>query len=1236
MSLFTNKNTSVTQNRMTDENRGFGAVIMFVCALFFWLLQLQQAFSTIDNTAVAVGVFNTSPVISPSSSASIPVIPAAPGMIVNKVGVLNDDDGTPGLSAGDTISYSVDVTNTGNVSLTGIIVVDPLVALTFQTGDIDTDNEIDPGEVWIYTGTYTVTALDLSTNGGGDGDIDNTVNVTSNEIGVVPGTAETPIDPNVGMTVTKTGVFNDSDGTPGLSAGDTIDYQIEVSNVATTDLTNIVLTDVLEQSGVQTPLVPVLSTGDLNLDNRINAGEVWIYTVSYTLTQDDIDDAGDIINTATASSDEIGPRDGTDTQTLSGVVESYTMTKLAVLADADADLLADVGEEITFTFRFTNTGNRTLANLLVIDPLPGLSAISCANDGDTDGDIDLLSPGQTLDCTATYTVAPTDVAAGEVTNVATSSATRTNGIVPVTEDDTANDNSTTTFTDSNFTLQVEKTVDAAVEILPNVVQIDYRIAVTNPEPITQTNVRVQDDIAAAISAPAEIIGIASITSVTGFTGAGGANAGFDGVSDTELLSGDVQLQPVATGEVFVRVLVDRKAQSLETLNVALATTDRISGSVPSDDPGETPSDPGDVNPTPFNSPDPDGDGSPDGNESPTGDRDGDGTADSEDYDPTGYFYCEADGRILSGGLIAVENLTAGGIQTGIGTSNDINILQDGSNGFYQFYVTSPGSYRLILTLPPTGIPSPTLLSSGTLDATSLLPNNPGVLGSGEVGATGVLADPSAGANPFFTEFDIEVGDPTIFNNNIPLAFCGTPVATATKEVAAGPDIQLDGSSDLTYRLTIENTGNDRLDNASLTDNLDTTFGAGNYRLITNTIENAPAGFGATINAGFDGSADTSLLTTGGNLEAGESVSVLLALNVDPIPGAYTNTVTAGGDSPFDGSPLPTDDATVEVDLIGGGATDGVVVVKSTPVDSAPLGSSVPYTITYQNNNVLPVVAADLIDRLPRGFTYVVGSARVNGAPLEPTINLPDLVWSNQSIAPGATTTITLQIIIGAGVTGTEFTNYAFAFSPLENAMISNKAQATIRLEIESVFQCSHIIGRVFDDLNKDGYHDQGEPGIAGARLATVNGLLITTDEFGRYHITCDAIPDDRIGSNYILKLDERTLPTGYNVTSENPRVVRLTRGKLSKINFASANLRRITLALEEASFINGTTNLKPEAIRDIARILPVLEEERSVLVLQYTSGEIDRESRLKAVEDLIEDAWGSRDRPHDLEIELGR
>ena len=57
-----------------------------------------------------------------------------------------------------------------------------------RLGDTDNDNELDVGEVWTYTGSYTVSqavidagGVDVNGNIDGDGDIDNTVIVDFDE-----------------------------------------------------------------------------------------------------------------------------------------------------------------------------------------------------------------------------------------------------------------------------------------------------------------------------------------------------------------------------------------------------------------------------------------------------------------------------------------------------------------------------------------------------------------------------------------------------------------------------------------------------------------------------------------------------------------------------------------------------------------------------------------------------------------------------------------------------------------------------------------------------------------------------------------------------------------------------------------------------------------------------------------------------------------------------------------------
>ena len=95
-----------------------------------------------------------------------------------------------------------------------------------------------------------------------------------------------------------------------------------------------------------------------------------------------------------------------------------------------------------------------------------------------------------------------------------------------------------------------------------------------------------------------------------------------------------------------------------------------------------------------------------------------------------------------------------------------------------------------------------------------------------------------------------------------------------------------------------------------------------------------------------------------------------------------------------------------------------------------------------------------------------------------------------------------------------------------------------------------IIGTVFLDANANGTLDAGEIGLAGVRLATVTGLVLETDGYGRFYIPDVDIHNTRMGQHQVLKVDLYSLPRGAKVISENPRALRVTNLALDKINFA--------------------------------------------------------------------------------------
>lgn len=254
--------------------------------------------------------------------------------------------------------------------------------------------------------------------------------------------------------------------------------------------------------------------------------------------------------------------------------------------------------------------------------------------------------------------------------------------------------------------------------------------------------------------------------------------------------------------------------------------------------------------------------------------------------------------------------------------------------------------------------------------------------------------------------------------------------------------------------------------------------------------------------------------------------------------------------------------------------------------------------------------------------------------VEPIQNGRLLTWNDLTFAAGETKRLELILVVGSGVVEGEHTNVAFAVNPIVDQVISNLAEATVRMIPDPDFDCTDILGKVFDDRNGNGVQDDGEPGLPGVRLATARGLLITTDAEGRYHITCPMIPNEDRGSNFIVKLDDRTLPTGYRVTSGNPETVHLTRGKFARLNFGAGLHRVVRLDLNGEAF-DGEA-LRPEFEQQFEGLIATLTERPSVLRLAYAaqgeSADLIKD-RVAQVRRRLQDRWNDERGRYRLVIE---
>jgi uncharacterized repeat protein (TIGR01451 family) len=224
---------------------------------------------------------------------------AIPGIGIDKVftSVTGGDGDTLADAAGDVLNYTITVTNTGGVTLTGVTVVDPLIGMNIS------GVTLAPGASQTFNVSYTLTQADLNGagNAGSDNDIDNTATADSNETGPIGDSETVPLV--FGPTLAVDKVFINVTGGDGDAladaAGDVLNFTVTVTNTGNVTLTGVTVVD---------PLTGMNISGV-----TLAPGASQTFNTSYTLTGSDLIGAGnagsdnDIDNTATADSNETGP-----------------------------------------------------------------------------------------------------------------------------------------------------------------------------------------------------------------------------------------------------------------------------------------------------------------------------------------------------------------------------------------------------------------------------------------------------------------------------------------------------------------------------------------------------------------------------------------------------------------------------------------------------------------------------------------------------------------------------------------------------------------------------------------------------------------------------------------------------------------------------------------------------------------------------------------------------------------
>ncbi|WP_181409914.1 DUF7507 domain-containing protein [Martelella alba] len=1128
--------------------------------------------------------------------------------------------------AGDRIDYSFTVTNKGDVTLNNITIADAFLpaGTVYEPASIAT---LSPHESAGITAQYVATAADVE-----KGSIVNTATAHSK----LPDGSKGPVsDPasktllanqEASLTLTKVGTVVGADSQGRYSkVGQRVNYELTVTNTGTISLTNVVVKD------------PNLTFDADNTIAVLAAGTTKKLTGYYSIKAEDID-RGSFTNTARAfAKAEFADK---AERAIEAPEASYTVnanqmpglvtTKTASVKGRSDGRYEAVGDVIEYRITVRNSGNIVLKDITPRDAMLTDKGITLV--AEDKGRAAQLAPEESVTFTASYPVTQADLDAGKVVNVAGASATP-----PVDSPDT-DEVVTPAKINPEITLVKTGSVDDGAATYDSVGDtITYQFVLHNKGNVTLHGVSVVDrDLPVTVS-PAQVETLApgddavfeahytvksedldrgfitNIASGSATRPDGGAVGPVDSNKVTIAASQMVQLELEKKGTI-----TNREASAYlsgDTITYSFTVTNRgnvtmrdirIVDAMFAADGAITPASVAVLNAgdtasftATYQAVQADVDrGSIINHATVTATGpDGNPLADPPEAEHRIDADARAEAKIIKTGLLEDAN------ENGVGES--------GETVTYGFEIENTGN----VTLRDIHVADEMLVAAGVVtEPASIASLAPG--DKTQFTATYPLSQKDAAgvmlSNTAHGEGQLP-GEGGTYRTDPSTVDIGWAVPSTLEVAKSGTfnDVDNNGFSTegdtIAYVVTITNDGGQTAENVRPVDQGVLIGGKPGTGKLSDFEPKAPVTLGPGESRQF-----TAVYTlTDADVQAAAQDE-----------GHVVNTATASGQAGQQSLPATVATATV---VLPKPPSSDISVVKTASVRTIHRGENAPFAIIVSNSGQRAQEGLVLVDRMPAGFRYVKGSATINDEAVTPEVAGREIRFKDLRIAPDEELVIRLQITPLITVGPGTYTNIALALDGT-GTQLAAPGSASVEIAVDPVFDCGDIIGKVFEDQNGDGYADQGETGLPGVRLATVTGTLITTDPHGRFHIACADLPDQQIGSNFILKLDERSLPKGYHVTTENPRVIRLTAGKMAKINFGAKGGTVIELTMTDDAFTPDSDQLQPQWEAGLDQLIQLMRQKPEAMVkidYQVAANGPLQKARAKAITKAMEQKWKS-------------
>ncbi len=466
---------------------------------------LPATAANIVNTASIAddGLNGTDPTPPNNTTTITSTVVAAPDLKISK------SNGVDTVQPGDTLSYLITLTNTGNLEATNIHITDTLPLSTTLVAASDGGALSATGVVaWptfnLPGGNASVTRLlVVSVN---DPLLAGVTALTNTVAAIAPGQTTLTDTQDVDAVVAAPDLaLSKSNGAVTVAPGATLVYTLTYANLGNQGATGVVITETVPANTTFDPAANHPDWNCIGATCTYAAGSLpggATRSLTFTVNVDALLPAGvtQIVNTAGIADDGLNGADTNPANNTASTVTPVIATPDLTLTKSDGGVITAPGATLVYTLTYANIGNQEATGVVIAETVPanatfaGLTGWNCAG---TSCQYNLGALPATASGNITFAVTivnPLPAGVTQIDNAASIADDGSNGADP-----TPTNNTAATLTPVEATPDLEISKSNGVSTVQPGDTLTYQIVVTNTGNQNATSVRITDNIPAQTS-----------------------------------------------------------------------------------------------------------------------------------------------------------------------------------------------------------------------------------------------------------------------------------------------------------------------------------------------------------------------------------------------------------------------------------------------------------------------------------------------------------------------------------------------------------------------------------------------------------------------------------------------------------------------------------------------------------------------------------------------------------------